>query len=75
MIVFVLYSHSLELWYYAILVLLAGYMQNAEVAISAFSIWYASNLNLIFYSCIIEILLLLIELELISALTSQPGYS
>lgn len=28
----------LELWYYAVLVLLAGYMKNAEVAISAFSI-------------------------------------
>ncbi|KAH6820846.1 MATE efflux family protein [Perilla frutescens var. hirtella] len=28
----------LELWYYAILVLLAGYMKNAQVAISAFSI-------------------------------------
>ncbi|XP_031097201.1 protein DETOXIFICATION 25-like isoform X1 [Ipomoea triloba] len=28
----------LEIWYNAILVLLAGYMQNAEVAISAFSI-------------------------------------
>ncbi|XP_024988916.1 protein DETOXIFICATION 24-like [Cynara cardunculus var. scolymus] len=28
----------LELWYYAVLVLLAGYMANAEVAISAFSI-------------------------------------
>ncbi|GAA0161881.1 transporter [Lithospermum erythrorhizon] len=28
----------LELWYYAILVLLAGYMKNAETAISAFSI-------------------------------------
>lgn len=28
----------LELWYYAILVLLAGYMKNAEVSISAFSI-------------------------------------
>ncbi|PIN05103.1 putative membrane protein, predicted efflux pump [Handroanthus impetiginosus] len=28
----------LELWYYAILVLLAGYMKNATVAISAFSI-------------------------------------
>lgn len=28
----------LELWYYAILVLVAGYMKNAEVAISAFSI-------------------------------------
>ncbi|XP_057767367.1 protein DETOXIFICATION 24-like [Salvia miltiorrhiza] len=28
----------LELWYYAILVLLAGYMKNARVAISAFSI-------------------------------------
>ncbi|KAK4404656.1 protein DETOXIFICATION 24 [Sesamum angolense] len=29
---------SLELWYYAILVLLAGYMKNAEASISAFSI-------------------------------------
>ncbi|KAJ0439514.1 putative multi antimicrobial extrusion protein [Helianthus annuus] len=29
---------SLELWYNAVLVLLAGYMANAEVAISAFSI-------------------------------------
>ncbi|KAL3637052.1 hypothetical protein CASFOL_019351 [Castilleja foliolosa] len=29
---------SLEMWYYAILVLVAGYMKNAEVAISAFSI-------------------------------------
>uniref|UniRef100_A0A7N0RJ15 Protein DETOXIFICATION n=2 Tax=Kalanchoe fedtschenkoi TaxID=63787 RepID=A0A7N0RJ15_KALFE len=28
----------LELWYSAVLVLLAGYMQNAEIAISAFSI-------------------------------------
>ncbi|XP_076932930.1 protein DETOXIFICATION 24-like [Bidens hawaiensis] len=28
----------LQLWYYAVLVLLAGYMPNAEVAISAFSI-------------------------------------
>ncbi|KAG6421266.1 hypothetical protein SASPL_117816 [Salvia splendens] len=28
----------LELWYYAILVLLAGYMKNAQVSISAFSI-------------------------------------
>ncbi|KAL8268492.1 hypothetical protein R6Q59_002290 [Mikania micrantha] len=28
----------LELWYYALLVLLAGYMEDAEVAISAFSI-------------------------------------
>ncbi|KAL2480858.1 MATE efflux family protein [Abeliophyllum distichum] len=28
----------LELWYYAILVLLAGYMKNAKVAIAAFSI-------------------------------------
>ncbi|KAH9706522.1 protein DETOXIFICATION 25 [Citrus sinensis] len=29
----------LELWYNSILVLLAGYMKNATVAISAFSIW------------------------------------
>lgn len=33
----------LELWYYAVLVLLAGYMADAEVAISAFSI--CLNLN------------------------------
>ncbi|KAL0404698.1 UNVERIFIED_CONTAM: protein DETOXIFICATION 24 [Sesamum radiatum] len=41
----------LELWYYAILVLLAGYMKNAEVAISAFSIslelWYYAILVLL----------------------------
>lgn len=30
---------SLELWYNSVLVLLAGYMKNAEVAISSFSIW------------------------------------
>ncbi|MFS7986155.1 hypothetical protein Hanom_Chr11g01007071 [Helianthus anomalus] len=30
----------LELWYNVVLVLLAGYMANAEVAISAFFIWY-----------------------------------
>ncbi|GMY20009.1 Protein TRANSPARENT TESTA 12 [Fagus crenata] len=30
--------NSLKLWYYAILVLLAGYMKNATAAISAFSI-------------------------------------
>ncbi|XP_051113589.1 protein DETOXIFICATION 24-like isoform X2 [Andrographis paniculata] len=28
----------LELWYYAILVLVAGYMKNAEIAIAAFSV-------------------------------------
>ncbi|XP_051138757.1 protein DETOXIFICATION 25-like [Andrographis paniculata] len=28
----------LEMWYYALLVLVAGYMKNAEVAISAFSV-------------------------------------
>ncbi|XP_076950341.1 protein DETOXIFICATION 24-like [Bidens hawaiensis] len=33
----------LELWYYAVLVLLAGYMSDAEVAISAFSI--CQNIN------------------------------
>ncbi|KAI3796525.1 hypothetical protein L1987_39198 [Smallanthus sonchifolius] len=33
----------LELWYYALLVLLAGYMPNAEVAISAFSICLNTN--------------------------------
>lgn len=32
----------LELWYNAILVLLAGYMTNATIAISAFSVWYNS---------------------------------
>ncbi|MFS7993070.1 putative multi antimicrobial extrusion protein [Helianthus anomalus] len=33
----------MDLWYYAVLVLLAGYMPNAEVAISAFSICLNSN--------------------------------
>nr|GEX44194.1 protein DETOXIFICATION 24-like [Tanacetum cinerariifolium] len=33
-----IYLQSLELWYNAVLVLLAGYMADAEVAISAFSI-------------------------------------
>lgn len=31
--------NSLELWYYAIVLLLAGYLKNTLVAISAFSIW------------------------------------
>lgn len=35
-----LFFCSLELWYNSVLVLLAGYMNNAEVSISAFSIWY-----------------------------------
>ncbi|KVH97216.1 Multi antimicrobial extrusion protein, partial [Cynara cardunculus var. scolymus] len=39
----ILFMCSLELWYYAVLVLLAGYMANAEVAISAFSIWYQTR--------------------------------
>ncbi|KAJ0713798.1 hypothetical protein HanPI659440_Chr13g0482451 [Helianthus annuus] len=29
---------AMDLWYYAVLILLAGYMPNTEVAISAFSI-------------------------------------
>ncbi|XP_073156213.1 protein DETOXIFICATION 25-like [Henckelia pumila] len=33
----------LEMWYYAILVLVAGYMKDAEVAISAFSV--CTNIN------------------------------
>nr|XP_043623791.1 protein DETOXIFICATION 24-like [Erigeron canadensis] len=41
----------LELWYYAVLVLLAGYMENAEVAISAFSIC----LNLVAWEFMISI--------------------
>ncbi|KAM0037855.1 hypothetical protein Hdeb2414_s0013g00408141 [Helianthus debilis subsp. tardiflorus] len=31
---------AMDLWYYAVLVLLAGYMPNTEVAISAFTICY-----------------------------------
>ena len=31
--------YSLELWYNTILVLLTGYMKNAEVALDALSIW------------------------------------
>ncbi|KAG8372257.1 hypothetical protein BUALT_Bualt12G0047600 [Buddleja alternifolia] len=41
----------LEMWYYAILVLLAGYMKNAKVAIAAFSIC----LNI--FTCIFMIIL------------------
>ncbi|XP_011070003.1 protein DETOXIFICATION 24 isoform X2 [Sesamum indicum] len=41
----------LELWYYAILVLLAGYMKNAEVAISAFSI----SLNVVAWEFMISL--------------------
>ncbi|KAL0453331.1 UNVERIFIED_CONTAM: protein DETOXIFICATION 24 [Sesamum latifolium] len=41
----------LEMWYYAILVLVAGYMKHAEVAISAFSVclelWYYAILVLL----------------------------
>ncbi|KAF5197726.1 Detoxification-like protein [Thalictrum thalictroides] len=33
------YFNSLEFWYNSILVLLTGYMANAEVAIDALSIW------------------------------------
>ncbi|CAH1448151.1 unnamed protein product [Lactuca virosa] len=42
----------LELWYNAGLVLLAGYMENAKVSISAFSIWYQ---NLSFHMCFTSI--------------------
>lgn len=31
---------SLETWYYMALVLFAGYLKNAEVAVDALSIWY-----------------------------------
>ena len=31
--------NSLELWYYAVVLVVAGYLKNASVAISAFSIW------------------------------------
>jgi len=31
--------YSLELWYNTILVLLTGYMKDAEVALDALSIW------------------------------------
>ncbi|KAE8660054.1 protein TRANSPARENT TESTA 12-like isoform X2 [Hibiscus syriacus] len=40
----------LELWYYAVLVLLAGYMKNAAVAIDAFSIWYDFQFPSSFFS-------------------------
>nr|ACL53255.1 unknown [Zea mays] len=35
----VFFSFSLELWYNTILVLLTGYMKNAEIALDALSIW------------------------------------
>jgi len=34
-----IYIYSIQVWYNAVLVLLAGYMKYATVAISAFSIW------------------------------------
>ncbi|KAH9706521.1 protein DETOXIFICATION 25 [Citrus sinensis] len=47
----------LELWYNSILVLLAGYMKNATVAISAFSIWCYSlkATSVVEKKCIYEI--------------------
>ena len=31
---------SLEYWYMSIIVLMSGYTEDANIAISAFSIWY-----------------------------------
>lgn len=36
---FLPFSNSLEYWYMSILVLMAGYTKDANIAISAFSIW------------------------------------
>ena len=38
-ICFLLFCNSLEYWYLSILVLMAGYTEDANTAISAFSIW------------------------------------
>lgn len=38
-------SDSLENWYYRILILLTGNLKNAQVAIDALSIWFASPLT------------------------------
>jgi MATE family multidrug resistance protein len=35
-----LFICSLEVWYYRVLVLLTGYLKNAEIAVDALSIWY-----------------------------------
>lgn len=37
---------SLEMWYYFVLILFAGYLKNAEVSVDALSIWYDSILLL-----------------------------
>jgi MATE family multidrug resistance protein len=37
--IFPAHFFSLELWYNTILVLLTGYMANAEIALDALSIW------------------------------------
>ena len=41
-------SYSLENWYYRILVLLTGNLKDAQVAIDALSIWFASPLAWLF---------------------------
>lgn len=35
-------DRSLEMWYYFVLILFAGYLKNAEVSVDAISIWYDS---------------------------------
>lgn len=31
--------HSLELWYYTIVILMVGWLKNPEIAVDAISIW------------------------------------
>lgn len=38
-IFFLFFLDSLEVWYFMALVLFAGYLKNAEVAVDALSIW------------------------------------
>ena len=39
LIILLLSFNSLEYWYLSLLVLMAGYTKDANIAISAFSIW------------------------------------
>lgn len=56
-IFFLFFLDSLEVWYFMALVLFAGYLKNAEVAVDALSIWWVTTLwsSLISKSTILNI--------------------
>lgn len=41
-LVFVCFACSLENWYYRILILMAGYLNNTTIAVDALSVWYVT---------------------------------